>query len=84
MYTVYILKDVHGKIYKGMTNNIKRRLEEHRAGKTKTTRYMKEIKIVYSEDFNDFVSARKRELYFKSAAGRKYLKKIERTISSVG
>ena len=74
MYTVYVLKSDDGRLYKGMTNNLYRRLIEHKSGKTRTTKRMKNIKIVYSENFPDFEGARKRELYFKTAAGRRFLK----------
>ena len=57
-----------------MTNDLKRRLVEHKSGKTKTTRKMNNIQLAYKEEFNTFDKARKRELYFKSAAGRKFLK----------
>jgi len=75
MYTVYVLKDKNGKFYKGLTNDIKRRLKEHKAGGTITTQKMKDLKLIYKEDYNNFKEARKRELYFKSAAGRRFLKK---------
>ena len=75
MYNVYVLKDENGKLYKGMTNNLKRRLIEHRSGKTITTSRMKNFTVIYNEEYEDFRTARKRELYFKSAAGRRFLKK---------
>ena len=84
MYIVYILQDKNGKTYKGMTNNISRRLSEHQRGKTKTTKNMKEIKIIFQEKHNTFEKARKREKYFKTAAGRRYLKTKLRLGSSVG
>jgi putative endonuclease len=76
MYTVYVLQDSLGKLYKGMTNDLERRLAEHKGGRTKTTRFMKMLNVVYSEELLDRVSARKREKYLKSAAGRKFLKKV--------
>ena len=76
MYSVYVLKDDDGKLYKGMTNNLPRRLKEHRSGKTKTTRAMRDLVLIYKEEFMNFVEARKRELYFKSAAGRRFLKTV--------
>ena len=76
MYTVYILKDKSGKIYKGLTNDITRRLCEHKSGKTITTRKMIGIELIYQEKYDNFEDARKRELYFKSASGRRFLKKI--------
>ena len=57
-----------------MTNNIIRRFKEHKYGKTKTTSKMKDIKIAYTEEYENSNEARERELYFKTAAGRKFLK----------
>ena len=65
MYTVYVLK-----------KDLERRLKEHKNKHTKTTSKMKNIVVVYKENFDDFLSAREREIYFKSAAGRKFLKKV--------
>lgn len=76
MYTVYVLKNFDGRLYKGMTNDLERRLSEHRAGHTQTTKHFKDFKVVYTESCSTFVEARKRELYLKSAAGRKFLKKV--------
>ncbi|MBI2062269.1 MAG: GIY-YIG nuclease family protein [Candidatus Yanofskybacteria bacterium] len=76
MYTVYVLRDEAGKIYKGCTNNLNRRLREHRAGKTQTTSRMARFDVVYTESFETFIEARTREVYFKSAAGRKFLKTV--------
>ena len=75
MYIVYILQDCYAKLYKGLTNDLTRRFSEHRSGKTRTTRKMVGLKIVYAENYDNFDEARKRELYFKSAAGRRFIKK---------
>ena len=74
-FIIYVLNDNDGKLYKGLTNNLAGRLAEHRRGKTITTRRMENIEIVYTEKYSNFGEARKRELYLKSAAGRKFLKK---------
>ncbi len=74
MFTVYVLRDTEGKLYKGMTNNLTRRLAEHSSGHTITTRRMNNPRLVYQEEYDTFVEARKRELYFKSSAGRRFLK----------
>jgi len=66
--------DECGKVYKGMTNNFSRRLAEHISGYTKTTSRMKGLRLVYKEEYVTFEEARKRELYLKSAAGRRFLK----------
>ncbi len=75
MYTVYVLMDSAGRLYKGVTNNLTRRLKEHRLGKTITTSRMPNLRVIYKEEYDIFVEARNRELYLKSAAGRRFLKK---------
>jgi putative endonuclease len=74
MFVVYVLKDNKGSLYKGVTNNIKRRLREHRSGKTRATAHMSELELIYSEEFDNFEAARQREVYFKTAAERRFLK----------
>ncbi len=75
MYTVYVLRGKSGKLYKGMTNNLYRRLKEHKFGKTATTARMNGFELMYKEEYTTFGEARQRELYLKSAAGRRFLKK---------
>ena len=57
-----------------MTNDLERRLAEHKRGKTKTTSKMNNLKVVYTEEYDTLKEARKREIYFKTAAGRRFLK----------
>ncbi|HEV7449536.1 MAG TPA: GIY-YIG nuclease family protein [Candidatus Paceibacterota bacterium] len=75
-YTAYVLQDRKGKRYKGVTSDLSRRLKDHSRGKTLTTSRMSELQVVYSEQFDTFTEARRREVYFKSAAGRRFLKKL--------
>ena len=61
-------------LYRGYTNDLDKRLEQHQSGKgAKYTRMHKPVKIVYSEQFDTKEEAMKRESYFKSAAGKKWL-----------
>ncbi len=76
MYTVYVIKNRDGKLYKGVSNNIVRRLKEHQGGHTRSTRNGREWKVVYKEEYDTFDTARNREKYFKTAAGRRFLEKI--------
>ncbi len=57
-----------------MTNNLERRLREHKGGHTVSTSKMVNLRVIYTEEFNSFEDARKREIYFKTAAGRRFLK----------
>ncbi|MEA1929307.1 MAG: GIY-YIG nuclease family protein [Patescibacteria group bacterium] len=74
-YVVYVLRSKEGKFYKGLTSNLERRLKEHRAGGTRTTSRMTAIEVVYTETCKSFAEARKRELYLKTSAGRRFIKK---------
>ena len=73
-YTYVLWSEQFCRKYVGMTENLERRLNEHNSGKMKSTKAFRPWKIVYFEEFETKQEARKRELYFKSAAGRKFLK----------
>jgi len=77
MYYVYILKsEIKEKTYVGFTNNLERRIKEHNSGKSKFTSKYIPWRVVYREQVETLAKARARELYLKSAAGRKFRKKL--------
>ena len=77
MVLVYVLRSKRtGFLYKGITNDIERRLEEHNDNRNKGTRGNGPWELVYFEEFLTRTEARKREIYFKSGAGREYLRKL--------
>ncbi len=59
-----------------MTQDIDRRLSEHNKGKSKFTSSHTPWKLIYQEDSGDSIAARSREKYFKSAAGKRFLKAL--------
>lgn len=63
MFTVYVLKSIDGKLYKGITSDLARRLKEHISGHTITTAKMRGLEVVYTEKYDTFIEARKREVY---------------------
>ncbi len=74
---VYVIKsETFNRYYRGMTQNIPRRLKEHNQGKTKSTKAFKPWNLVYFEECKSRSDARKRELYFKSGAGREYIESL--------
>ncbi len=76
-YVVYVLKShKFEKSYVGLTQNIERRLKEHNSGKSNYTKKYLPWSMIYSEECDNLIEARKREKYFKSSVGRKFLKKI--------
>ncbi len=75
VFVVYVLQsEVDGSFYKGMTSDMDRRLKQHNSGKTKSTKSKMPWRVVYTEKYPGALEARKREKYFKSAAGRRFLK----------
>ncbi|WP_421805920.1 GIY-YIG nuclease family protein [Flagellimonas sp.] len=75
MYYAYVLKSlVDGRLYKGHCENLEKRLKEHNAGKTKSTKGYTPWKLVYFETFTSKQDAIERERYFKTGKGRDYLK----------
>ncbi|MBI5464884.1 MAG: GIY-YIG nuclease family protein [Ignavibacteriales bacterium] len=75
--TVYVLKSQQGGgHYVGMTNDLTRRLREHNRGMTRSTRSRRPFEVVYVEEYEDREAARRREKYLKTAAGRRFLKKL--------
>ena len=75
MYYLYILKNEKtDRYYIGSTNNLTRRVEEHKQGKTRTTKVLGTLSLVYSEEFTTEKEARDREKKLKSYKSKKYLK----------
>jgi len=74
MFYVYVIKNGKGDLYKGHTENLQRRILEHNNGKTKSLRKAKDWQLQYKEEFETREEAIQREKYFKTAAGRKFLK----------
>ena len=76
MFYIYILQSLKdGKTYTGYSDNINRRLKEHNSGKSKSTKNRSPFKLLFSEEFKTEQEAKQRELYWKSGAGRRKLKK---------
>ena len=76
-YFVYVLEsEIDGRLYKGQTTDISKRINEHNAGKTKSTKGYRPWKLVYFEKFETIKEAVLREKYLKSGIGREYLKAL--------
>ena len=78
MYYTYILKSEKGKLYIGSSSNLTRRLKEHKAGKSWTTKRMANVELIFYEAFKDKRDALRREKYFKTTKGRFSFKQILR------
>ncbi len=75
IFYAYILKSLsHDYFYKGHCKNLEQRLKQHNSGQTKSIRPYIPFKIVYFEEFESLSAAIQREKFFKSSAGRRFLK----------
>ena len=74
-YCVYILfscKDLL--LYIGYTTNIEVRVKSHNDGKVKSTSPRRPLELIFCEFYLFDSDARKREMYFKTTAGKKAIK----------
>jgi putative endonuclease len=72
---IYILKEKNGRVYVGSTNDLERRLKEHKAGKSFTTKKFDDFWL------EAYVAVRRKstaidlEKYLKSGSGKVTLKR---------
>jgi putative endonuclease len=71
VYVLLSLKDL--KRYIGYTNNLKKRLEEHKRGKSFATKFRLPFKLIYFEGCLSEKDAKRRENYLKTTQGRRFL-----------
>jgi putative endonuclease len=79
-YYVYIMSSLSRTLYAGVTNDLERRVGEHKEGKpgSFTARYNVN-RLVYFEEFSDINQAIAREKETKSMPRRQKIKLIEST-----
>jgi putative endonuclease len=77
MFFAYVIKSIkHDYYYKGHCRNLNERLEQHNSGMTQSIRPYIPFILVYFEKFETEKQAIEREKYFKTSAGRRFLKKV--------
>jgi len=77
MIYVYAIESLKTpRIYVGQTNDLKKRLREHNAGITKTTKFFRPWQLFYYEEYPDRKAAREKEKYLKSGSGKEFLKRL--------
>jgi len=75
MFYVYILQSFKDKkFYIGYSSDLKRRLEEHKTGGSKSTKCRLPFKLFYYETHTSKKDAQRRERYFKTDKGKSSLK----------
>lgn len=75
MYYVYILQSEKNKrLYKGVTNDLQKRLKEHNVGNVPFTKNLRPWVIIYYEAFLSKADATREEKFLKSGKGRERVK----------
>ncbi|MFA6551416.1 MAG: GIY-YIG nuclease family protein [Patescibacteria group bacterium] len=87
-FIYWLISEDYTKTYVGFSDNILRRISEHKKGLVKTTIHFNKFRCFKLETADTIFDARKREKYWKSRAGRKklqqYFYKITLASSSNG
>jgi putative endonuclease len=79
MVILYVLRSlVNGKRYVGLTNDLGRRLAEHRRRNSRAGQQLGEFNLLYSEEFDNYEEARRCEKYLKSGHGRAWLDRLDK------
>ena len=73
MYYVYILQLSNNQLYTGFTNNLKRRIDEHKKGKVTFTSQRLPVKLAHYEAYMLKSDAMRREKYLKTTEGKYFL-----------
>jgi putative endonuclease len=76
-YYVYVLfSSTKNIFYKGLTDDINRRILEHNSGKCQSTKSLVPLELVFVQICKDRLEAREMEKYLKSGIGRESIKEI--------
>jgi len=77
MFYAYILESVAlcGEFYRGHTDDLKRRLAEHNAGRCPHTSKFKPWKVKFYAAFETLEKAQEFEAYLKSGSGHAFAKR---------
>ncbi len=72
----YVLQSADGTYrYKGSCRNLIQRMEQHLAGQVSRTKNRRPLTLLHFEYFDNYTDARRRKNYFKTGAGREWLKR---------
>ncbi len=77
MYYVYLLRSIHLplQVYIGFTEDLKTRLADHNAGKSKHTAKYAPWELISYHAFKDERKAREFEYYLKTGSGKAFANK---------
>ena len=73
-YTYVLFSETDKKFYIGFTKDLKKRVEGHQNGSVPSTAHRRPFMLIYYEACLNESDAIKREKYFKSGFGRRFLR----------
>lgn len=73
-YTYVLISNSDRNFYIGFTKNLKRRFQEHNNGAVASTANRRPFELIYYEACLTEADALKREKYFKTGFGRRFLR----------
>lgn len=76
MYYVYVLQLRDSTFYKGQTEDLDQRLNQHSFGQVSSTKSKLPFKLLYVEVCDSREKARNLEKYFKSGFGREIIQEL--------
>jgi len=80
MFYVYVLLSLKdNNFYVGFSEDVKKRLADHNAGRNTSTKPRRPFELIYYEAHLSKEDALRREAYFKTSKGKSTLKQILRT-----
>lgn len=83
VFYTYILKLNNSTYYTGITNNIARRLLEHKNGYSKSTKWHLPVTLIYLKDFSTRQASRRLEVKIKNFGAKRYLNKLKFSINNL-
>ena len=75
MFYVYVIRsEIDGRFYVGLCVDLERRIREHNAGKTFSTKGYCPWKLFFFEQYSTRMEARLREKFLKGGSGKEFIK----------
>ena len=79
---LYALKSLtDDNLYIGISRYPEKRLKEHNAGKTRSTKARGPFVIIHQEECESLKKARAKERYYKTTTGRRFLRRLKDKVS---
>ena len=73
-YYVYVIRNPHGQLYIGSTDDLDRRIQQHQQGEARWTRHRGPWTLVSSEVFPSRANAMRRERHLKRGRANQQLR----------